>query len=121
MTDSRRAHATAPARKRPRHPAAGSRLLAAALSIGAAAGLVATMGIADARATEDTGATTVAAPLPATVSVAAARPAILLPVPASEVTAAPSTTSTTRVAATPQPIKIEPQRRVVTVKSNGSK
>lgn len=122
MTDSRRRRTTTPTKKRRPHPAAGSRVAALVLSVGAAAGLMASMGVADARSAATADVVALPSP-PAPVERVASRPAILLPVPTTRVAgAAPSTTTvTTPQAATLQTIKIQPQRRVVTVKSNGSK
>jgi len=106
---------------RPLHPAAGSRTTALALSITATAGMMIAMVSANATATA---VTTVASealpPAPEATVVTIARPNILLPVPSLTNQAAPTPKAPVAVA-TPQPIKVEPQRRVVAVKSNGSR
>lgn len=107
---------TTPSRRS--HAAAGSRTVTLAISITAAAGLMITMGSAEAQSPVTAGSEVLPAfPEPTVATVT--RPNILLPVPASDGVLAATRTATVS-AAEPQPIMLQPQRRVV-VKSNGSR
>lgn len=100
------------------HAAAGSRTVTLALSITVTAGMMIAMGSADAQSTTIVGWEPLPS-LPGTAVATVSRPNILLPVPASGgAVATPS--APTVSSATPQPIMLQPQRRVV-VKSNGSR
>ncbi len=98
------------------HAAAGSRTAALGLSIAATAGLVVAM--VSANAQPAIGVPDIAAPVAQLNAVSGSRPSIMLPVAADTVTD-PGTIATV-FQATPQPIVLQPQRRVV-VKSNGSR
>ena len=99
------------------HAAAGSRTVTLALSITATAGLMIAMGSADAQSTVAASLET-SSPVPEATVVTVPRSSVLLPVPSSGSGVAAQTPTVSR--ATPQPIVLQPQRRVV-VKSNGSR
>ncbi|MFV1971507.1 MAG: hypothetical protein ACC683_10975 [Acidimicrobiia bacterium] len=107
---------TTPSRRS--HPAARSRTVTLALSITATAGLMIAMGSGEALSSVTVGSEVLPAPPEPTVATVTG-PNILLPVPASDGALATAQTATVS-AAKPQPILLQPQRRVV-VKSNGSR
>ncbi|MCL1592812.1 MAG: hypothetical protein M3132_00490 [Actinomycetia bacterium] len=100
-----------PRARRP-HVAAGSRAVAVALSATAAASLMIAMGAADVRNAE-------------AEAIAAAAPAIAPPTTIGGTTLPPGVVTeqpTTSIAqATPQPIVLQPEKRKVVAKSNGSR
>jgi hypothetical protein len=77
------------------------------------------MGTADARSAD---AATASVPVadPPPVLQPAPRQTILLPVPRATIAAPLTTTTTTQPVATPQPIRVEPEKPVVVVQSGGS-
>lgn len=107
-----------PKTKRP-HAAAGSRTTTLGLSIAATAGLVVAMVAGSPQAATNSVARGNVVPAVAELgSVAGSRPSIVLPVAGDSVVDPGSRATVSQ--ATPQPIVLQPRRRVV-VKSNGSR
>jgi hypothetical protein len=111
-------HRSAPKPRRS-HAAAGSRTVTLGLSIAATAGLVVAMVSSSTQANASQADATISTPQASElVATNASRPSVLLPVGPDTVIG--DTNAATVTQATPQPIVIQPKRRVV-VKSNGSR
>ena len=106
------------AKPRRTHAAAGSRTATLGLSVAATAGLVIAMVSGSAQPAVGVTEAGISTPVAELGVVAGSRPSIVLPVAADSVVTSGSRATVSR--ATPQPIVLQPQRRIV-VKSNGSR